>query len=249
MKQTKAKKKKESKSVDIVIPVYNEEKALADSVRRLSRFLSGNLKAYSWRIVIADNASIDDTLKIAKKLSDNSQKVGYIHLDQKGRGRALRKAWTESKADIVSYMDVDLSTDLEAFPKMIDALAERYDVGTGTRLSKRSRTERSFKRELLSRGYNILVKAILFTKFSDAQCGFKAATRKAVDDLVPLVKDNNWFFDTELLTLAEKKGYKTYEIPVKWIEDPDSRVNIIQTVYEYIRDLLRLRFELWMGKQ
>lgn len=233
------------KTVDVVIPVYNEEHVLEKSVKKLREYLKQNLKGFKWRIVIADNASIDKTLDVAKKLSEKFNDVGYIHLDKKGRGRALRKAWTQSKADIVSYMDVDLSTELRAYPKMINALAGKYDIGTGTRLAKGSRTKRCFKREFLSRGYNILVKMILFTHFSDAQCGFKGATRDAVKKLVPLVKDNNWFFDTELLTLAEKKGFKIYEIPVKWIEDPDTRVHIFQTVYEYIRDLMRLRYELW----
>ncbi|MCX6707509.1 MAG: glycosyltransferase [Candidatus Woesearchaeota archaeon] len=200
--------------------------------------------------MVADNASKDRTLEIAKELSSRMKNVGYIHLDQKGRGRALRKAWTESNADIVSYMDVDLSTELEAFPKMINGmLAKGYNVATGTRLTKKSRTTRSFFRESLSRGYNYIVRTILWIRYSDAQCGFKAATRKAVREIVPLIQDNEWFFDTELLTLGEKYDYGIYELPVTWIEDPDSRVRIAKTVYQYLRDVMRLRFQLWFSNK
>jgi glycosyltransferase involved in cell wall biosynthesis len=239
----------DKKTVDVIIPVYNEEKALAKSVRTLHGFLSKNFSDYDWKIIIADNASKDSTLDVAKDLSAKMKKVGYIHLDQKGRGRALRKAWTESNADIVSYMDVDLSTDINAFPKMIEGmLAKGYNVATGTRLTKKSRTKRRFYREFLSRGYNYIVRTILWIKYSDAQCGFKAATRKAVRDIVPLIQDNEWFFDTELMTLAEKYDYGIYEIPVTWIEDTDSRVRIAKTVYQYLRDVTRLRFQLWFRK-
>ncbi|MCX8147043.1 MAG: glycosyltransferase family 2 protein [Candidatus Woesearchaeota archaeon] len=237
------------KSIDVVVPVYNEEKDLERSVRILHSFLSKKMKNYKWRIVIADNASKDNTLSIAKRLSKTMSNVDYIHLDLKGRGRALKKAWLESRADIVSYMDVDLSTDINAFPKMIEGmLKSKCNVATGTRLAKKSKTERSLLREILSRGYNYIVRAILWVKYSDAQCGFKAATRKAVDDIVPLIKDNEWFFDTELLTIAEKFGYGVYEIPVKWVEDPNSKVRIFRTVSQYIRDVLRLRFELWFSR-
>ena len=240
----------EKKTVDVIIPVYNEEKILAKTVKTLHGFLSGNFSDYDWKIIIADNASKDRTLEIAKELSSKMKKVNYIHLDQKGRGRALRKAWTESSADIVCYMDVDLSTGLEAFPKMINGmLAKGYSVATGTRLTEKSRTTRSFFRELLSRGYNHIVRTILWIRYSDAQCGFKAVTRKAVKEIVPLIQDNEWFFDTELLTLAEKYDYGIYELPVTWIEDPDSRVRIAKTVYQYLRDVMRLRFQLWFSSK
>ena len=229
-------------TVDIVVPVYNEEKILEKSISTLTDFLKKNFK-HDWQIIIADNASIDKTLEIANNLSKKYKKVKVLHLDQKGRGRALRAAWTQSKADIVSYMDVDLSTDLTFFPLMIDSLLQGYDVATGSRLMKGAEIKRSLKREILSRGYNVLVRLILGVNYKDSQCGFKAVTREIVDKIVPEVKDNAWFFDSELLFRAHKRGYKIKEIPVKWIEDEDSRVKIVNTVTNYLKSIAVLRLE------
>ena len=229
-------------SVDIVVPVYNEEKILEKSISTLYNFLEKNFK-YNWSIIIADNASKDNTLDVANSLSEKYKKVKVLHLNQKGRGRALRIAWTKSDADIVSYMDVDLSTDLSFFPIMIDSLIQGYDVATGSRLMKGAEIKRSFKRELLSRGYNVLVRLILGVNYKDSQCGFKAVKREIVNDVVPEVRDNNWFFDSELLFRAHMKGYKIKEIPVKWIEDEDSRVRIFSTVTNYLKSIAILRLE------
>lgn len=231
-------------TVDIIIPVLNEEAQLARSVGILRQFLKENV-AFSWRIAIADNGSTDGTLAVADALGLEFSDVACIHLEQKGRGRALRKAWLESPADIVSYMDVDLSTDLEAFPRLIAALEQGYDVATGSRLLPQSRVRRGLKREVLSRTYNLLIRAMFLTPFHDAQCGFKALRREAARELVPLVENNNWFFDTELLILAAKRGYRIKEIPVTWFDDPDSRVRIVRTVSEDLKGLARLRWRLW----
>ena len=229
--------------VDAVIPVYNEEKDLEWSVTTLRQFLLDHVD-YDWRIVVADNASTDRTLGIAKELAERYPgQVTYVHLDQKGRGRALRKAWTESDADVVSYMDVDLSTDLTAFPPLIDSLIHsEYDVAIGSRLLPGSRVERGLRREFISRCYNLLIKVLFWHHFSDAQCGFKAVTRRAVRDIVPLIKDQAWFFDSELLLLAERMGYKIFEVPVEWRDDPDSRVKIFSTAWGDIKGLIRVRF-------
>jgi len=236
-------KDKKRVRVDVVIPVYNEEADLERSVTALRQFLLDYVD-YDWRIVIADNASQDRTLEIAKELAKRYPgQVTYVHLDQKGRGRALRKAWTESDADIVSYMDVDLSTDLSAFPPLIDSLIDsEYDVAIGSRLKKGAQVQRGLKREIISRIYNLMIKVMFLNKFSDAQCGFKAATRRAVRDIVPLIKDQAWFFDSELLLLAERMGYKIAEVPVKWMDDPDSRVKIASTAWEDVKGLFRVRF-------
>lgn len=228
-------------TVDVVIPVYNEEHVLAESVATLRRFLSEGFH-HQWRILIADNASTDGTLTVAEELAEKHSDVASLHIPEKGRGRALKASWLGSAADIVSYMDVDLSTELEAFPPLIEAIAsEGYHVATGSRLAPGSDTARSLKREVISRGYNLMVKALFFTRFSDAQCGFKALSRQAVRELVPLIENNEWFFDTELLILAEKAGYPVRDIPVRWLEDLDTRVNIRKTVWEDIRGLARLR--------
>ena len=235
-------------SVDIVIPVYNEEHVLTDSVATLRKFLAEGF-AHQYRIVVADNASTDGTLAVAQRLAEEHTDVACLHVPQKGRGRALRAAWLDSPADIVCYMDVDLSTDLEAFPPLIESIAsEGYDVATGSRLAREADIRRSLRREAISRGYNVMIKGLFFTRFSDAQCGFKAASRRAVQDLVPLIENNEWFFDTELLILAEKAGYRLKEVPVRWLEDPDSRVNVPKTVWEDVRGLLRLRWKRpWRG--
>jgi glycosyltransferase involved in cell wall biosynthesis len=229
-------------TVDVVIPVYNEEADLERSVDALRRFLREGFP-YRWRIVVADNASVDGTLEIAKRLSSQYPEVTCLHLDQKGRGRALRRAWLESDADIVSYMDVDLSTDLEAFRPLIDGLVkEGYHLAIGSRLSKGAKVKRQLKREIISRCYNLLIRLMFRNRFSDAQCGFKALTRQAVLDLVPMVEDQGWFFDSELLLRAEQKGYQIFEVPVGWVDDPDSRVNIVQTAWGDLKGLFRVRF-------
>ena len=227
--------------VDIVIPVYNEEDALPGSIAKLTEFLDGNLP-HDWQVIIADNASLDSTRAVAEELCREYAKVKYHHLPQKGRGRALRAVWLESDADIVSYMDVDLSTDLVHFPQMVEALGSGYHVAVGSRLSRDSVVARGFKREFISRGYNLMVKALFFTPFPDAQCGFKALTQQAARAIVPAIKNENWFFDTELLIIAAKRGYRIKSVPVKWNDDPNSSVNVLKTATEDVRGLLRLRF-------
>jgi glycosyltransferase involved in cell wall biosynthesis len=227
--------------VDAVIPVYNEAHVIEKSVATLSAFLENNLP-YDWRIVVADNASTDATLQVAKTIADDNRRVNVLHLDQKGRGRALKAAWLASDADVLSYMDVDLSTDIRAYPALVRAIAEQgYDLATGSRLARGSRTTRGLKREVISRSYNVIIKLGFRTKFSDAQCGFKAISRNAAQKLLPRVENNEWFFDTELLILAERRGYRIKDIPVRWVDDPDSRVDVPKTVMEDLRGLWRLK--------
>ena len=241
--------------VEAVIPVYNEEHVLRQSVERLRDFLSNReVFPYEWSILIADNASIDRTLAVAQELAADYPEVRYLHMPQKGRGRALRAAWLASQADVVSYMDVDLSTHLEYYPPLIRAIAEEgYDVAIGSRLAPGARTARSLRREVISRMYNLIVKATFFTHFSDAQCGFKAVSRRVVEEIIPLIEDQAWFFDSELLILAEKLGYRIKDIPVAWDEDPDTRVKVVSTALEDLRGLARLRFRPlprpWRGDQ
>ena len=239
------------KSVDLVIPCYNEERVLAESVAKLGAWCAANLAAYRWRIVVADNASTDGTLAVAQRLaSEDPDGVGYIHLDRKGRGRALTRAWLESNADAMCYMDVDLSTDVDMITPLLDGvLDEGYDVAYGSRVSHGSDIERSLKREINSRGYILLIKALFWTKFADAQCGFKAIRREAARALLPHVRDGEWFWDTELLVLAEKSGYRLKEVPVRWTEDPDTRVKFPQDIIKMASQLLKLRFrKLKVGK-
>ena len=228
-------------TVDIVIPVYNEEKNLPRSIDILTKYLKVSLNN-PWRVVIADNGSTDNTLSVSEMLASKYTGVSVTHIPQKGRGRALRDTWLESDADIVSYTDVDLSTDLAHLPELSRAIEEGYDIAIGSRLKKGAKVKRSIKREIVSRTYSLMFRTMFLTPFKDAQCGFKALSRKAAGELVPLVKNNNWFFDSELLIIAAKLGYKIKEIPVHREDDPDSRVNIVKTAWEDIKGLARLRF-------
>jgi len=228
-------------SVDVVVPVYNEERDLPRNIPILHSFLSSPVFPYSWRIVIADNASTDATPQVAQELAQSLPGVEYMRIEQKGRGIALRTAWGRSQADIVSYMDVDLSTDLSAFPALIRAVAEEgYHVAIGTRLARGAQVKRSLRRTFLSRSYMLILKATLHVHFSDAQCGFKALQRLVAQRLLPVTKDVGWFFDTELLVVAERAGYRIAQIPVRWHEDPDSRVRILPTVAQDLRGIWRL---------
>ncbi len=227
--------------VDIIIPVYNEEAALPKSVATLCEYLSTYFP-YDWRVTIANNASTDNTLEIAQGLAAENPRVNVLHLDRKGRGRALKAAWLASEADVVSYMDVDLSTNLQSFLPLVAPLATGHsEVAIGSRLLKGAVVTRQWKREVISRCYNFLIKAIFRNKFSDAQCGFKAVKRSVAQQLIPEIENNEWFFDTELLLLAEERGMRIYEVPVDWIEDLDSRVKIVSTATEDIKGLLRVR--------
>jgi hypothetical protein len=235
-------------TVEVVVPVLNEAHVLEKSIRTLRGFLLEHFP-YPARILIADNGSTDGTGDVARRLTERYEDVSMISLRQKGRGRALRAAWTQSTADIVAYTDVDLSTELPALEKLCRAIHEDgYEIGTGSRLLRGCQVTRCFKREVISRAYNLFLKCALWTHFSDAQCGFKAVSRRVVDELIPLVKDQAWFFDTELLVLGEKLGYPIKDVPVRWIEDLDSRVKIISTAWEDIKGVCRLRWLLWSGQ-
>jgi glycosyltransferase involved in cell wall biosynthesis len=229
--------------LEVVIPVHNEELALEDSVRRLHGYLSEAIP-FSWRIVIADNASADATPDIARRLALALDHVGTIRIERKGRGAALRAAWSHSSARVVAYMDVDLSTDLRALlPLVAPLLCGHSEVAIGTRLATGSRVIRGPKRELISRSYNHVLRAALRAKFSDAQCGFKAVRADVLPELLGAVRDQGWFFDTELLVAAQRRGMRIHEVPVDWIDDPDSRVQILPTAAGDLRGVMRLMWQ------
>ncbi|MCE5288574.1 MAG: bifunctional glycosyltransferase family 2/GtrA family protein [Nocardiaceae bacterium] len=234
--------------LDVVIPVYNEQSDLEPCVRRLHEYLRHEVP-YPARITIADNASTDGTLFVARRLKAEFDNVEVVHLEMKGRGRALRAAWLASPAKVVAYMDVDLSTGLDALMPLVAPLISGHsDVAIGTRLNRRSRVVRGPKREFISRGYNLLLHTALQARFSDAQCGFKAVRSDVVRELLPLIEDGEWFFDTELLVLAERAGLRIHEVPVDWVDDPDSRVDIGDTIKKDLRGVWRLSKALLTGR-
>jgi glycosyltransferase involved in cell wall biosynthesis len=234
--------------VEVTIPVYNEEKVLAESVRRLHSYLTSQFP-FRFVITIADNGSTDSTLVLAREISAGLAGVRAVHLDRKGRGFALRQVWGGSDADVVAYMDADLSTGLDAFlPLVAPLLSGHSDLATGSRLMRGSDVVRGLKREVLSRGYNLLLHAFLAARVSDAQCGFKAGRTEVVKALLPAVVDDGWFFDTELLMLAQRRGLRIAEIPIVWVEDPDSKVDIVRTALDDLRGMARLRFRAGDGQ-
>jgi putative flippase GtrA len=234
-------------TLEVVIPVHNEEAALGRAVDEVTRALDG--LPWSWQVTIADNASTDATALVARQLARQYDGVSVVTLPQKGRGRALKQVWSTSGADVLVYMDVDLSTDLNALLPLVAPLVSGHsDVAIGTRLQRGSRVVRGPKREFVSRGYNVLLRSTLRTRFSDAQCGFKAIRRGVAVELLPLVEDDTWFFDTELLVLAERTGLRIHEVPVDWVDDPDSRVDIVRTAVDDLRGMARLSWSLMRGQ-
>lgn len=228
-------------SLDIVIPVYNEEIELADHVETLVAYLESNLPDFEWTVTIADNASTDRTLSIAKKLIKQYRQVHAIHIPEKGRGRAVKYAWLSSNATIHCYMDVDLSTDLKHVPPLVRSLLRGYDIAIGTRNARTSRVYgRSMLRTFTSKMYISLIKFLFWVKFGDAQCGFKAITDKCAKKILPHIEDNAWFFDSELLIFAEKLGYRIYEEAVTWIDNPGSTVRVVKTAQGDLEGLWRL---------
>ena len=226
--------------IDLVVPVLNEAHVLEGSIDKLLKYFSANIP-FDWRVVIAENGSTDGTEAIGRQLAAALPRVDLLVIGRRGRGRALRTAWSRPGADIFCYTDVDLSTELEAFPKLFQALIDGYDVAIGSRLAPTSQTRRSLKREMISRTYNQILRWTLGVGFSDAQTGFKGITRDVARHVLPLVQDESWFLDTELLVLAEHMGYRIKDIPVRWIEDDDSRVKIIETAWEDLQGVARLR--------
>ncbi len=235
-------------AVEIVVPVHNEAAGLAASAERLHAYLCAAFP-FSFCITIADNASTDDTWVIATGLAAGLPHVQARHLDEKGRGRALRTTWSDSNATVLAYMDVDLSTDLAALlPLVAPLLTGHSDIAIGSRLTRSSRVVRGTKREVISRCYNLLLRTTLRARFSDAQCGFKAIRADAARQLLPLVEDHGWFFDTELLVLGERAGLRIHEVPVDWVDDPDSRVDIVHTAIADLRGVARLGRALASGR-
>ncbi|MDT7597373.1 MAG: hypothetical protein QOJ06_2919 [Pseudonocardiales bacterium] len=231
---------KRSATVDVVVPVHNEQHALPGCLQVLRAYLDDQFP-FEWTITVVDNASTDGVLRVAKEFAECDDRVRVLHLDRKGRGHALRTAWAYSDADVVVYMDVDLSTSLDALlPLVVPLVNGHSDIAIGSRLAPGARTVRSPRREVISRCYNAMIRLTHGTRFSDAQCGFKAARTDVIRPLLAHVADDGWFFDTELLLLAEHNGLRVHEVPVDWVEDVDSRVQILSTAMADVRGLARV---------
>jgi len=228
------------RSITIVIPVYNEELDIPKNVPKLRDFMAEKMQSYDWKIVIADNASTDKTREVSKKLTRHKN-IDYVRLEEKGRGRALKSVWEKSNTYFLAYMDVDLSSDISYFPKLIESLESGASLAIGSRLAPGAKVYgRTPFREIMSRGYSFLFRSLFWTSFRDAQCGFKAIRKSAANKILPLVKDNGWFFDSELLIIADKAGFNIEEVPILWRDDPASTVKVAKTAWGDIEGLLRI---------
>ncbi|MFN8022310.1 MAG: glycosyltransferase [Acidimicrobiales bacterium] len=226
--------------LDVTVPVYNEAHVLAASLQTLHDYLSAHFP-FTWRITVADNASTDGTLEVAHECAARLPGVHVLHLDRKGRGLALREAWSRSDAQVCAYMDVDLSTGLDALlPLVAPLITGHSDVAIGSRLAPGASVARGPRREIISRTYNVILKTVFAVRFRDAQCGFKAIRSDIGRHLLPAVEDDGWFFDTELLLLAEHNGLRVHEVPVDWVDDPDSRVNVRRTATDDLKGVWRM---------
>ncbi|MCK4744947.1 glycosyltransferase [Candidatus Parcubacteria bacterium] len=235
--------------INITTPCLNEGKILNNNIIALFNFLNKNVAEDEWQIIIADNNSTDNTAEIAKELEDRFKQIKYFFISQKGKGVAIRHGWKNFDADIYVFMDADLSVDLEALPKLISAVKEEhYDIAVGSRFHKQSIIKRSIARKMISKLYRVAKKIITNSYISDLPCGFKAANKEIIKKILPLIKNNEWFFDSELIILSEKCGYKIKEIPVKWEEVRESgdksRVKTIALGFNYIKNLIELRKRL-----
>jgi glycosyltransferase involved in cell wall biosynthesis len=234
--------------LEIVVPVYNEQDELVQNVNRLRDWLD---RSFPWTtlVTVVDNASTDGTWELAQRLERSRTGVRAVHLERKGRGLALRAAWISSAAQVVAYMDADLSTGLDALlPLVAPLLSGHSDVAIGTRLARGSTVVRGLKREATSRAYNLLVHLTMGSGFSDAQCGFKALRAEVARALLPLVEDDGWFFDTELLVLAERNGLRIHEVPVDWVDDPRSSVHVVRTAIADLGGLMRMLVGVVAGR-
>lgn len=225
---------------EIVIPVRDEEKTLATSIPRLHDYLVQNFP-YPFLITIAESGSVDATRDVGAALARRIPEVRFVSLRGRGRGLALRHAWATSRATVVSYMDVDLSIGLDGFLPLIAPLASGHsDLAIGTRHARGSNVRRSLLRSVLSRTYNLILRVVLGVSFSDAQCGFKAGRREVVQAILPAVHDDKWFFDTELLCVAQHQRLRIHEVPVDCLDDPNTSVDIRRTIWDMLRGVARV---------
>ncbi|MBS3088769.1 glycosyltransferase [Candidatus Pacearchaeota archaeon] len=236
------------KKLIVVIPAYNEGETLKKNVEELYNFLKKNIKNYKWKIIISDNASIDKTLEIAKNLVKKYKKISVVHMNSRAKSLAIKKIWLNEEADIYSFMDADLSADLNYFPQLISGIEKGFDISIGSRTSKQSVTSRKFKRHITSLTLILMIKILFRMDIEDFQCGFKAINKKIRDNIIPKMKAvDHGFMDTEMLAVANSQGYKIKEIPIAWKDDRKSHNKIIAGILDALKNMIRIRIDLWRG--
>ncbi|MEK7570214.1 MAG: glycosyltransferase [Patescibacteria group bacterium] len=237
----------------LILPAYNEATILPWSVRTVMGYASAALQAFDWSLVVVDNASTDNTSAVVVALQQELPGLQYLRIPQKGRGIALRTAWNTMDFDISLYMDVDLAVALDAVAPLVDMIASgAADIAVGSRYATGAKIQRSFMRSVTSVGYNFLTRLCIQLKTRDAQCGFKAIRKAVAVQLLPSVRDDGWFFDTELLLQAERRGFRVRALPVSWVETRPalrkSKVHVLRTITHYLIQLFRLRVAMLRGR-
>lgn len=233
----------------IAFPVYNEDAIINKSIKTLRDFCEKNFSDYNWKIIISDNNSTDRTAEMAKKIEkESNNRVFYQFIRQKGKGLAIRESWKSFDADFYVFMDADLATDLSALPVLIKELENGNDLVIGSRFAKNASVKRSFVRKITSKIFSLITRLMFGLKIKDYPCGFKGVNKNVIKNILPEIKNNQFFFDTELVIRSAKKGLKIKEIPVTW-QDRDknkskSRVSILKVTMEYLRELNKLKIEL-----
>ncbi|MGB9952524.1 flippase-like domain-containing protein [Haloarcula sp. Atlit-120R] len=232
--------------VSVVLPAYNEEDTIESTVSTTVGTLASFLPEDAFEVIVAEDGCSDRTPEIAARLADEDSRVRHVHSDERlGRGGALEYAFERADGDTLVYFDTDLATDMGHLQELVDAVrVDGYDVATGSRWMPENRADRPAKRGVPSFGYNTLVRTLLRSDIRDHQCGFKAFDRGALETLLPLVQDEHWFWDTELLVKAQRNGYRVKEFPVDWTPKGDSKVDIVRDVFGMGSQILRTFWEL-----
>lgn len=230
--------------VSVVLPAHNEAGILEPAVMEIIKILNKYNEAYE--IVIAEDGSTDGTDKKADELSKRSLAVRHLHSKKRlGRGKALKNAFQQSSGEILVYMDVDLATDVRQLKELIESIdKEGYDFATGSRLLPESKVERSGTRNITSIIYNFMVRAVLGSKVKDHQCGFKAFRRESLLQLLEEVEASHWFWDTELLVRAHRRGFRIREIPVLWKSGRETKVRLLHDSFYMGWQILALWWHL-----
>lgn len=228
----------------IAVPAYNEGKIIEANILKLAEFAGQKIKD-EWVVVVADNASLDNTAEIVKRMALKFLPIKYLFVPEKGKGHAIKAAWESELADIYIFMDADLSTDISALPELIEKIKAGNDLAVGSRYLADSKVTRSIWRIIFSRFYFFILKMLIGLKSSDAPCGFKAINSKTKDIILPQVENLEWFFDSELLILSEKNNFLISEVPVVWRDiresNDKSRVNPFVVGWDYLKEVIRLK--------
>jgi glycosyltransferase involved in cell wall biosynthesis len=228
----------------LTVPVYNEEKIISKSIQKLHNYMSKEINQ-PWEIAIISNGSKDKTRLIIKQLEKKYSHIIGIHIRKKGRGNALKYVWLHHNADIYAYCDIDLATKISSLKNLFNEIKNGSNIVIGSRYHKKSKSKRNFIRFILSRSYIYFCQILFKTNINDFQCGFKAIDKNIVKNILPKIKNENWFFDTELLLKAEKKRkYKIKEIPINWTENENSNVIIPLIICQFIKECFQLKKQL-----